>query len=168
MLKRKALLVHVDFNKLLSNFKGYVKDIHETFTVETVVKVDLESATFNGEIKNDSITDLIQKIKLISVTSGEELDITLNTLESHYTISGASIYDSSYQYSIEQVKVIGKKEQNTFSVAMQKIKGSNETAVINNLASNKMHFQVEETTFMNNEEKTKLMQSIFAFNLGSS
>ena len=165
MLKRKALLVHVDFNKLLSSFKGYVKDIHETFTVETVVKIDLESATFNGEIKNDSIPDLIQKIKLISVTSGEELDITLNTLESHYTLSGASIYDSNYQYSIEQVKVIGKKEQNTFSVAMQKIKGSNETAVINNLASNKMHFQVEETTFMNNEEKTKLMQSIFAFNL---
>ena len=48
MLSRKALLVHVDFNKVLSSFKGYVKDIHETFKVETVAKIDLEGTTFEG------------------------------------------------------------------------------------------------------------------------
>jgi len=167
MLKRKALLVHVDFNKLLSSFKGYVKDIHETFTVETAVKIDLEGTTFEGEIKDDSITDLIQKVKHIAVKSGDELDITLNTLESHYSLNGASIYDSNYQYSIDTVKVSGKDGQNTFSVEMQKIKGDNETSVKNNLASNKMQFQVHEITLMDNTEKTKLMQSNFILNVAN-
>jgi predicted RNA-binding protein with RPS1 domain len=167
MLKRKALLVHVDFNKLLSSFKGYVKDIHETFTVESTVKVELEGATFKGELKDDSITDLIQKIKHIAVKSGDELDISLHTLESHYTLTGTSIYDSKYQYSIKDLKVIGKKESNTFSLSMQKIQGDNKTSVKNNLASNKMQFQVDEMTLMDNNEKTKFIQSAFAFTVGN-
>ena len=165
MLKRKALLVHVDFNKLLSSFKGYVKDIHETFTVETIVKVVLEGNTFEGKIKDDSLTSLSQKIKHIAVTSGDELDITLNTLESQYTLNGASMYDSNYKYSIEQVKVGGKKKDNTFSLAMQKIQGNNETSVKNNFANNKTQFQVNEITLIDNKQKTKLLQSNFVFTI---
>ena len=165
MLKRKALLVHVDFNKLLSSFKGYVKDIHETFTVETIVKVVLEGNTFEGKIKDDSLTNLSQKIKHIAVTSGDELDITLNTLESQYTLDGASMYDSNYKYSIAQVKVGGKKKDNTFSLAMQKIQGNNETSVKNNFANNKTQFQVKEITLLDNKQKTKLLQSNFVFTI---
>ena len=165
MLKRKALLVHVDFNKLLSSFKGYMKDIDETFTGKAIVKVVLEGSTFEGKIKEDSLTSLIQKIKRIAVTSGDELDVTLNTLESQYTLNGASMYDSNYKYSIEQVKVGGKKKDNTFSLAMQKIQGNNETSVKNNFANNKTQLQINEITLLDNKQKTKLLQSNFIFTI---
>ena len=114
MLSRKALLVHVDFNKVLSSFKGYVKDIHETFKVETIAKIDLEGTTFEGTIKDDRITTLIQNIKNIHVKSEDELDIVLGKLNSSYTLTGKSIYDSTYNYKIGSVIVSGKKRDKYF------------------------------------------------------
>jgi len=51
ILKKKALLVHIDFNKLLSSFKGHVKDIHETLQGENEVKFNIEGVTFEGDIE---------------------------------------------------------------------------------------------------------------------
>jgi len=167
MLSRKALLVHVDFNKVLSSFKGYIKDIHETFKVETAAKIDLEGTTFEGTIKDDRITALIQKIKSIHVQSGDELDIVLSTLNSNYTLTGKSIYDSTYNYTIGTVKVAGKKESNTFSVSIHDIEGENRTAVENDLASNKIKLTVADIEMMDNKEKTRLMHTTFTFNVGN-
>ncbi len=167
MLSRKALLVHVDFNKVLSNFKGYIKDIHETFKVETVAKIDLEGTTFEGTIKDDRITALIQNIKNIHVKSGDELDIVLSKLNSSYTLTGSSIYDSTYTYTIDSVTVAGKKESNTFSLSVHNIEGENKTAVENDLASNKIKLHIADIEMMDNTEKTKLMDTVFTFNVGN-
>jgi len=167
MLSRKALLVHVDFNKVLSSFKGYVKDIHETFKVETVAKIDLEGTTFEGTIKEDRITTLIQNIKNIQVKSGDELDIVLRKLNSSYTLTGSSIYDSTYTYTIDSVTVAGKKESNTFSLSVHSIEGENQTAVENNLASNKIKLHIADIEMIDNTEKTKLMDTVFTFNVGN-
>ena len=167
MLSRKALLVHVDFNKVLSSFKGYVKDIHETFKVETIAKIDLEGTTFEGTIKDDRITTLIQNIKNIHVKSGDELDIVLGKLNSSYTLTGKSIYDSTYNYKIGSVIVSGKKETNTFSISVHNIEGENQTAVENDLASNKIKLHIADIEMMDNTEKTKLMDTVFTFNVGN-
>jgi len=167
MLGRKALLVHVDFNKVLSSFKGYVKDIHETFKVETVAKIDLEGTTFEGTIKDDRITALVQKIKTIHVQSGDELNITLSQLNSDYTLTGKTIYDSLYTYTINAVKITGKKESNTFSISVHDINGENRTAVENALASNKIKLTVADIEVIDNKEKTRLMHTTFTFNVGN-
>jgi hypothetical protein len=167
MLSRKALLVHVDFNKVLSSFKGYIKDIHETFKVETVARIDLEGTTFEGTIKDDRITALIQNIKNIHVKSGDELDIVLSKLNSSYTLTGSSIYDSTYTYTIDSVTVAGKKESNTFSLSVHNIEGENKTAVENDLASNKIKLHIADIEMMDNTEKTKLMDTVFTFNVGN-
>ena len=167
MLKRKALLVHVDFNKLLSSFKGYVKDIHETFKAETVLSIDLEGATFEGTIKEDRINTLVQNIKSMSIKSGDKLDIVLAKLQSNYTLTGRSIYDSSYSYAIDNIKITGKEESETFSATLNKIEGSNETSVENDLAANKTKVRVSELEMMDNGQKTKLMDMTFSFNVGN-
>jgi len=167
MLGRKALLVHVDFNKVLSSFKGYIKDIHETFKVETAAKIGLEGTTFEGTIKEDRITALTQKIKSIHVQSGDELDIVLSTLNSNYTLTGKSIYDSTYNYTIGDIKISGKKESDTFSASMHHIEGENETAVENGLASDKIKLTIANIEIMDNKEKTKLMHTVFTFNVGN-
>lgn len=167
MLGRKALLVHVDFNKVLSNFKGYVKDIHETFKVETVARIDLEGTTFEGTIKDDRITTLVQKIKSIHVQSGDELNIALSKLNSNYKLTGKTIYDSTYTYTIDTVKITGKEESNTFSISVHDIKGDNKTAVENDLASDKIKLTVAGIEMSDNQEKTKLMHTTFTFNVGN-
>ena len=167
MLKRKALLVHVDFNKLLSSFKGYVKDIHETFKTETQIKMDLEGATFEGTIKEDRIHTLSQSIKNIRLNAEDELDIIFGNVKTNYTLNGKSIYDSTSSYTLESIKLSGKKEKNTYSFTANTIKGSNETSVENDLASNKIKLSVSDIEIKDNAQKTKLMHTTFTFNVGN-
>jgi len=165
MLSRKALLVHIDFNKLLSSFKGYVKDIEETFKVETTVKLSLKDLHFEGEIKDDRVTALSQKIKNISLISGDDLNITLNSLTSKHSITGTSLYDTRSEYTIAQMQVSGKKEQYAFSVAVKELTGSDTTSLTKGLASNKMKLKAKEVTLTENSEVTKLSDASFAFNI---
>lgn len=167
MLKRKALLVHIDFNKLLSSFKGYIKDIHESFKAETAVNIDMEGMIFEGTIKNDRIATLIQNIKHIVIKSGDELNIALNNLQSKYTLTGKSIYDSSYHYTLDSVSVVGKKESETFSLAIKHIVGDNDTSVTNTLASNNMKLSISSIEMKENDKKTKLIDTKFSFNIGN-
>ncbi len=165
MLKRKALLIHVNFNKMLSSFKGFVKDIDETFSVETAVTINLKGTTFNGTIENDRIVTLVQQIKNIAILSGDELKIILSNMKSDYTLTGKSLYDSTYKYSIEDISIAGKTETETFSSSLKSIEGDNETAVINDLASNKIKLKVAEATFMEKNQKTRLINTVFSFNV---
>jgi len=167
MLARKALLVHVDFNKLLSSFKGSVKDIHEAFKVETEVKIDMVGTTFNGEIKENRIVSLMQTLKRIHVTSGDQLEVDLEEMKSQYKMNGPSLYDSRSTYSIANIKITGKQEQNIFSVSVKNISGENDTTVDNGLASNKMKSKVGTIEMKENGELTKLSDTHFAFNIGN-
>ena len=165
MLKRKALLVHIDFNKLLSSFKGHIKDIHETFKAETAIKIDLEGATFDGTIQNDRLYTLVQNIKNITVSSGDSLNIVLKGLKSNYQLTGNSIYDSSYNYTVDTIEVSGKEASDTFSVSINNIKGDNKTSSKNNLLSNKITLHVSDIEIIDNDQKTKLIDNTFSFNI---
>ncbi len=166
MLARKALLLHVDFNKMLTGFKGYIKDIHETFKVETLVKIDLEGTNFEGKIDNDRVTDIAQTIQNIRVTSGDEIDIVMKKLQSHYVQTGNTLYDSKSSYSLANFDFIGKHEKDTFSAHIKNLSGTNDTSVTNGLASNKMKVTVEEMEMKDNTESSKLSHTTFAFNIG--
>ncbi len=167
MLARKALLVHVDFNKLLSSFKGYVKDIHEKFKVKTNVQIDLEGATFEGEIRNDRISALTQAVKIMHVVSGDELEINLNNLEGHSALTGKSLYDSKSAYTVALINISTKKEKNSFSLDVKNMSGEDVTSVTNGLASNKMTVKVDEIKMKEDTEITKLEDTTFAFNIGN-
>ena len=165
MLKRKALLVHVDFNKLLSSFKGYIKDIHENFKLETIANIDITGFTFEGTFKDDRINTLIQNIKNITIKSGDEFNIALNDLQSSYTLTGKSIYDSSYTYKIADLKGTAKNDSEIFSLTIHNIEGDNKTSVTNDLASNKMTFKMSDLEMAEANKKTKLTHTTFSFNV---
>ena len=165
MLSRKALLVHVDFNKLLSSFKGYVKDMKETFKAETLVNLTLKDLTFEGEIKDDRVTALSQKIEKLLLTSGDDLKISLSKLTSQHSITGGSLYDSQSKYTLGQMQVSGKKEKYTFSVAVKELAGSDTTSLVKGLASNKMKINAKELILKKNSEVTKLHDTSFVFNI---
>ena len=166
MLGKKALLVHVDFNKLLTSFKGYAKDFHETFKLEVDTKVDFEGLTFEGTIKDDRISTIMQQVKNVAVKSGDDLTISLQDLSSDYALTGKTIYDSIYNYSVKQISANGKDETNTYALNISDIKGDNLTQVKDSLASNKMNFTVGNIEVVDNSEIIKLIDSTFSFNVG--
>ena len=167
MLKQKALLVHVDFNKMLSSFKGFIKDIDETYTTEKTITMTLKGATFEGEIKDDRITQLSQLLQTIQLTLEDDLTISLLGLKSDYQLTGKTLYDTNYDYSVERIEVTGKHENETFSALVKQIEGYNKTSVSNNLASNKMKLFSKHIELQEKDAKTSLTDVSFAFNIAN-
>jgi len=165
MLTRKALLVHVDFNKLLSSFKGYIKDIHEKFKTETDTQIDLEDATFEGEIQNDRISALTQSVKVLHVVSGDKLEINLNNLKGHSALTEKSLYDSKSAYTVALIHMSAKEKQNSFSLNMKNMSGENVTSETNGLASSKMTVKLDDIETKENTKVTKFTNTSFAFNI---
>jgi len=167
MVKRKTVLIHIDFNKMLSSFKGFIKDINQTFSVETALTLQLKGTSFNGTIKKDRVNTLKQKIEGIQILSGDDLKIDLTKLYSDFALTGKSVYDSSYKYTLKNANIEVRKETHVLSVNAEKVKGKNSTAVKNDLASNKVSMQAENVIIVNNNETTKLMQPQFAFTINN-
>jgi len=103
ILKKKALLVHVDFNKLLSSFKGHLKDIHETLQGEHEVKFNIEGVTFEGDIDKEKISRLDQKLKHITFEAKGEAQALFSELTSHYKRTGPNSYDSTSGYFVKNI-----------------------------------------------------------------
>jgi len=106
MLKKKTFLVHCDINKLGTGFKGYMKDIDETITDDNItMQIKLSELTFTGDIKEDAISSMKQTLKSLSMTVPDTLDLSLDGLNSTYTVTGDSAYDYTTEYSIERIKM---------------------------------------------------------------
>ena len=165
MLKRKALLLHIDFNKLLTSFKGHIKDIHESIKLDYLVNLDAVGMTFKGDIKNDRLTSTSNAIKNISLTSGDDLNLSLTNMKSTYKLTGDTIYDSNYNYTIDSIKVMGKEDSRVTLVDLTKIDGKNITSVKNNLASNLGKVAISSVKYQKGRMKTELKDSTFVFNL---
>jgi len=106
MLKKKTFLVHCDINKLGTGFKGYMKDIDETITDDNItMQIKLSKLTFTGDIKEDAISSMKQTLKSLSMTVPDTLDLSLDGLNSTYTVTGDSAYDYTTEYSIERIKM---------------------------------------------------------------
>jgi len=165
MLKRKAILLHIDFNKLLTSFKGHIKDIHESIKLEHLVNLDAVGMTFKGDIKNDRLTSTSNSIKNISLTSGDDLNLSLTNMQSTYKLTGDTIYDSNYNYTIDSIKVMGKEDSRVTLIDLTKIDGKNITSVKNNLASNLGEVVISNIKYEKGRFKTELIDSSFVFNL---
>ena len=165
MLKRKALLLHVDVNKLLSGFKGYAKDINESFMLKEPVNITSKGTTFEGTIKDDRVNLLTQEVKNITVSLGKALHVVVENLKSTYAINGKTIYDSHYQYHAEKIDIKMIRENIPTTVTFKNIAGENVTAVENALVSNKMTMNIAETQLQKSKNKSKLIDTAFSFNV---
>ena len=59
----KIFLVHIDINKMLNGFKGYVKDIDKTFEENgQQASLTMHSFVFSGDIKEEQITSIQQQL----------------------------------------------------------------------------------------------------------
>ncbi len=157
MLEKKALLLHMDFNKMLSGFKGYIKDIDETIEEDgEKVHIAAKGMTFEGDIKEEKIHELSQKIGLISLDAGEALQVKVTNVTGNYIITGKTPYDATSHYKSESVIV---KAEPTFSLVMREIENETTNSVKNGLLKSKIKTKAKLIE-INEEQKKRSIEDI--------
>jgi len=104
MLDAKKLLIHIDIAKDFENFKGYMKDIDQTFqTKEETTTIRTEKLTFSGEMENGKIIHIDQNLKTFTLTDGKGGQMALHTMSSQHTMTGSSLYDMDALYTVSRL-----------------------------------------------------------------
>jgi hypothetical protein len=165
ILKKKGILIHVDFNKLLSSFKGHLKDIHETLQGANEVKFNMEGVTFDGEIEKGKISKLNQKVKHITFEAKDEANVELSEFISNYKRTGPDSYDSTSGYTVKNIILTGINEKSKVLVSIDNMSGNSITTIKNDLAQSSIKATVDKINFEADREKSLLEGITFAFNI---
>ena len=165
ILKKKALLVHVDFNKLLSSFKGHVKDIHETLQGENEIKINSEGVTFEGDIDKGKISRVNQKVNRITFEAKDKAHVELSELNTHYKRTGSTSYDSTSGYSVKNILLTGINDNSKVTVVIDGMSGDSMTSIKNDLAQSSIKASASKVKFEANGEKSLFKGITFNFNV---
>jgi hypothetical protein len=161
MLKKKAFLVHIDFNKMLSGFKGYLKDINETIEDEgEKVTVAATGMTFKGNIKEEKIHDFSQKIGLISLDAGKELQAKITNIDGNYVMTGKTPYDITSRYHTEAIIV---KAEPTLSFSVKDIDNETKNTLHNGLLKSLITTKVKLVEIKEEQKKHTIKDIVLDF-----
>ncbi len=156
MIDNKSLLVHVDFNKLLNGFKGYVKDINETFSDDVSVNLLAQGMTFEGSLANEKLKTLKQHIAQLSLHADKAVEVVLKNLTATYTLTGATNYDAQTTYSVENLKAYAADD---FQMEGVNIKGTSTTALHNKLLKSSASSTIEKITLQEKQNRYALTET---------
>lgn len=162
MMADKTLLVHLDFNKLLTGFKGRIKDINETFEDEGKVTFISEGFKFEGDIENEKVKTVRQTLELFSVEADKELTMKLSNFTSNYTLTGPSPYDSKSGYFVGKIELQGESE---FSMLMKDLNVNAVSSVKNDLLQSSISTKTGMIELTEAQKKYKMNDILFDFNI---
>jgi hypothetical protein len=162
MIVDKTLLVHLDFNKLLTGFKGYIKDIHEIFEEEEKVTFVSQGFKFEGTIENGKVKTVRQTLQLLSLDAGKELTMKLSNLTSDYTFIGPSPYDTKSDYHVEKIEI---QAEPIFSMLMTNLNGSAVSSVKNDLLKSTITSKTDKLEITEAQKKYKMNDVCFDFTI---
>lgn len=96
-LKSKGILYHIDYNIISTDFRGFVKDIDENYTLKNNASIALNIADTNFEGSGDLIapshlTVLSKKTKLKILNSEEEISIDIDNFRSSSKFDNKNTY----------------------------------------------------------------------------
>lgn len=162
MMEDKTLLVHIDFNKLLSGFKGYIKDINETFEEEEKITFISQDFKFEGEIENEKVKMASQTLKLFSVEANKGFVMKLSNLASHYTLTGPSSYASKSGYSIGKIEL---REGSELSMLMENMHLNAVSSVEDDLLKSAVTTRTERIELTEAQKEYIMNDILFDFNI---
>lgn len=158
LMNEKKLLMHMDINKLLTAFKGYIKDIDETFRGEENATFKTEGLTFHGEIENEKVKSIDQSLNLLSLDVNQEMTLKLSNLTSKHEQTGSSVYDSKSLFNFEQIKVGAEKE---FEVSIDKLRVKASSTLKGKLVNSAMNSETSTVKVFNGTEHYILQNILF-------
>ncbi|QOR62096.1 hypothetical protein ACM66Z_01015 [Sulfurovum sp. ST-21] len=126
----KKLLIHIDINKNLSGFQGYVQDIDETMTGKREVRIKIKGLSFTGKMDQERITQLDQKLKVLGIMDNNGTEITLQNMVSHHQMTGTTIHDVDALYEVEHIHM---RQTDTFSSEIREVSVKSSQKFINGL-----------------------------------
>ena len=144
MLDEKALLIHVDFNKMLSGFKGYMKDLNQTFEDEEKVTLVIQGMTFKGDIEKERVNHIRQEVAILSVITDDNFKVTAKKMRSDYALTGSGIYDVHSAYEADEITLLIKDAD---PVSIKGFKSTIENNVSNGLAESSIHSNIDTLSF---------------------
>ena len=92
MMKKKSLLIHLNMNKMLSAFDGYVKDINETLEQETFTA---KGITFEGDLENQKLVRFAQQIQQLSLLEQNKMTLKLSGLSTVYVLNDEAFHTTT-------------------------------------------------------------------------
>lgn len=140
LFKAKTFLIHVDINNMLNGFKGYMKDIDETFGEEEEVTMQMKALEFEGEIRDEKISSVNQRLESFLIKAEEELSIQLSDIKSHYQIIGPTRYDMHTAYRIKHISL---KEPEKRSMTLHNLEAETTTNMHNDLVDSEVRSKIE-------------------------
>lgn len=150
MFDGKKILVHIDVAKDLQHFKGYVKDINETFEGEETLHVTTKGWTFTGKTEKEHIAFIKQKVEKIAISNDEGMQMVLTQMDSEHKFTGKTLYDMDAHYHIASVSL---QQKGVFSGEIQEISMKTSDKVTNGLLQSNMQSTVKTFRAMVNGEK---------------
>jgi len=155
MIKDKLFLTHVNINKLLSNFDGYVKDIDIEFKDNgTTSHLVSKGFQFEGTIKDEKIEDVKQILETLSYQVDDQLDINISGLTTTIKNSDKKLYNN-IEYGIKSFDIMNKIEE-PFTLRVNNITGLSQDRLKGNLLNSISKVKVASINFSQNGKKTIL------------
>jgi len=163
MLEKRAFLLHIDFNKILSGFKGYIKDIDETIRDNgKKVSIAAKGITFDGAIKKERLHTFSQKIKLLSLDAGKELQVKVSNVDGNYMITGETPYDATSYYKIGSMVI---KDESGFSLFVKEVENEIKSSVNNGLAKSVITAKAKRIDISENQKAHSLEDIMLDFTI---
>jgi len=140
IIAQKIFLAHVDINKLLTTFDGYLKDIDTTFEV-TADPVTLVSKgfTFSGTYDADTVTSSTNTIKEFALSAKSGGKLSMINLAGNYKNDGATPYEFKSKQEIES---IGFSDTNGSSASLKGVHFESVGEVENNLSHSTVQLEL--------------------------
>jgi len=139
MIKAGDIMAHVNINKLLLGFDGYIKDINQTFPQTPKSHLLLNGFTFEGELQDREIKAFQQHLKGFAYEIQDALNVLLSNMQSHIEQANNT---SHINYTIEALK-ISVQGASPFDLLLQNIQGESKDTLHGELLDNISHARID-------------------------
>lgn len=143
-IEKKGLLIHINIDKFLSTFNGYIKDIDSDFK--------LKGAKFNGDIDDNRVAKINQTIEQISFSAPKELNSKVVDLKISITNPMSKNRDSATNYTIKSVEINDKID----SIKIENIRGSSKDTKRGKLINSRAEVNIDSIQFRDSMESLTL------------
>jgi len=158
----KLFLAHVDIDKLFTSYKGYLKDVNETFKDIESVKIVSQGFKFSGTYDEHFLTSATNSIDRLSVMDNHNAGFTLEKLKGTYRQNGKTIYDFRSEYNVDRLLV---RDEYGYGVTLNKLDFETKGKSEKELASSALGFHLASADIRERQGKHRLEEINGKFSL---
>ena len=160
--REKIFLAHIDIDKLFSSYKGYLKDVNETFKDIESVTIVSQGFKFSGTYNEHFLTSANNSISKLSLTDSHNEGFALESLEGSYEQNGKSIYDFTSGYTVGKLLV---RDANGYGTTLNQLNLETSGKSEKDLASSFLNFRLASVDIRERQGKHRLEEITGKFSL---